>query len=179
MKLADVAFESQRNKSSNLLEAKSILDTLSLPFWLSNGTLLGYYREGSFIEHDPDIDVGVWRDDWTADIAPSFQDAGFRLYREYGSLDAEYQYSFYKRDIKFDIFFYVEEDDHSWQPIFERGRIPHRYIFPRFTLSPVEFLGTTFLVPTDIEAMLVAQYGEDWRIPITEWDCITSPRNVQ
>lgn len=164
-------------KTKNLLEARKILNRLEVPFWLSNGTLLGYFREQGFIEHDPDIDVGVWITDWNPDIMQSFIRSGFRLYKRYGSLESGYQYSFHKRDIKFDIFFYVDEADHTWMPVFV-GKRMLKYIFPKFTLRPITFLGEEFLIPENTEEVIVAQYGEEWRIPIIEWSYVTSPRNV-
>ena len=32
---------------------------LDIPFWISHGTLLGWYRECGFIFHTNDIDFGV------------------------------------------------------------------------------------------------------------------------
>ena len=37
-------------------ETISILELLKLDYWIADGTLLGFVREGSFIEHDTDID---------------------------------------------------------------------------------------------------------------------------
>ena len=34
-----------------------------VPFWLSEGTALGVIREGDFISHDDDVDVGIWASD--------------------------------------------------------------------------------------------------------------------
>lgn len=31
-----------------------------IPFWLSEGTALGFRRDNGFISHDDDIDIGIW-----------------------------------------------------------------------------------------------------------------------
>lgn len=178
MKLEDTVLKSRDDKRLNLLDAKRIFDSLGVTFWLSNGTLLGFYRENDFIEHDPDIDVGVWQSDWDPVILVSFLSNGFKLYREYGFTDTGLQYSLYKRDIKFDIFFYVKEEDHSWMPVFVGNTRMLKYRFPLFELKTITFLDEQFQVPDPTEDVIVAQYGEDWRHPIVEWSYVTSPHNV-
>ena len=46
-----------------LKEVKEVLDKAEITFWVDWGTLLGFYREGDFIEFDPDIDIGIKRED--------------------------------------------------------------------------------------------------------------------
>ena len=45
---------------TNLRNFKSVMQKHSIPFWISEGTALGATREGDFIDHDDDVDVGVW-----------------------------------------------------------------------------------------------------------------------
>lgn len=177
--------KSQADKWTNLLEAKIVLDELGVPFFLSNGTLLGFYRELDFIEHDPDIDLGVWIENFDDRIPQAMAVAGFDTYKAYGSLDsrdAGFQYSFYKRDIKVDIFFYVNESDHCWMPVFKKrhGNYQMRkYIFPLFLVDPTRWHGIKFWTPSPIHTYLEAQYGPDWQTPVVEWSYWDSPHNVQ
>lgn len=186
--------KAQEDKWLNLMEAKSIFHDLDVTFFLSNGTLLGFHREEDFIWHDPDIDVGVFASEPTINLSPMlerFRLAGFDLYREYGNLHLRntlgYQLSFHRREIKFDIFFYVEDqnpqtgDWFSWMPVYEgsksRERM-HKYIFPSLDLGAQWFRGHRFYVPAPVKDFLVAQYGEDWEIPVKEWSYLTSPHNI-
>ena len=43
----------------NLRDFKRVMHTHGIPFWISEGTALGATREGDFIDHDDDVDVGV------------------------------------------------------------------------------------------------------------------------
>ena len=51
-----------------LTDMKKILDNENQEFFLSDGTLLGCYREKKFIEHDGDIDIGIFSEKYNANI---------------------------------------------------------------------------------------------------------------
>ena len=53
----------QSVKHRILARAKAALDSANVPFWLSCGVLLGYYRQADTIPHDPDVDLGIWAED--------------------------------------------------------------------------------------------------------------------
>ena len=40
-----------------------LLDGAGIAYWADSGTLLGLVREGKLLEHDRDIDIGVWEHD--------------------------------------------------------------------------------------------------------------------
>jgi len=48
----------------NLELFADILNKYKLNFWLSEGTALGAIREGNFILHDDDVDIGMWYTDF-------------------------------------------------------------------------------------------------------------------
>ena len=48
-----------KDKINALKKVVSILEKYDIDYWLEFGTLLGLVREGRFIEHDSDIDIGV------------------------------------------------------------------------------------------------------------------------
>ena len=54
-----------------------------------------------------------------------------------------------------------------------------RYTFPRFSLCRAEFLELLVHVPCDTDTYIQANYGTDWDVPVTKWDWMTSPHNVQ
>lgn len=48
----------------NLEIIRGVLNNLNIKFWLSEGTALGARREGNFISHDDDVDIGMWYADY-------------------------------------------------------------------------------------------------------------------
>ena len=63
----------------NLLDARSILNSLEIIFWLTDGTLLGYFREKDVIGHDIDVDLGLMIDAYSDTIIPAFLQQGFEV----------------------------------------------------------------------------------------------------
>lgn len=164
----------------NLFDAKLVLDKLGVPFFLSNGTLLGCYRDGKMIEHDTDIDIGIKVKDYVSDILYRFLENGFELSSIHGNISNGLEYSFRKRGMGLDIFFYQDSGDNSWMAVWqERSNKRFRYIFPLIKdYKVINFLGQDFKIPSNVEEYLESQYG-NWRVPVKHWDCFVSPDNVE
>ena len=47
-------------RARNLLDVKSVLDDLKVPFFLTHGALLGAYRDKDFIKWDDDIELDIF-----------------------------------------------------------------------------------------------------------------------
>ena len=77
-----------------LTQAKLALDSISVPFHISDGTALGFYREEAFIEHDPDIDLGVFVEDYKDDIIPAMVKNGFKFIKTYGQVENGQEFTF-------------------------------------------------------------------------------------
>ena len=45
----------------NFIKAINILNSNRVKYWVCNGTALGLIRDKSLIPWDPDIDIGVWK----------------------------------------------------------------------------------------------------------------------
>ncbi len=45
-------------------EVTATLETLKVPYWLDQGTLLGIIREGRLLRTDHDLDLGLWGEDY-------------------------------------------------------------------------------------------------------------------
>ena len=47
-----------------LKDFKEILDKYNIEFFPTGGTLLGIFRDGHILPWDPDMDFGVWYEDY-------------------------------------------------------------------------------------------------------------------
>ena len=161
-----------------LLTAKKALDSINQSFVLACGTSLGYYRGQKFIEHDPDIDIFIFRKDYHIKLRKVMERRGFKYLHQYGKLDNGLEMSFRlpkkkeKSYPKLDIFFMYEEPDYYWRSGYEAkswsevdsGReIPQQLCvkYTKFEIISVNFLGQPFLVP-DI-SYIEQLYGKEWR----------------
>jgi len=173
---------------SILFDAKIILDELKIPFWLSCGTLLGAVREGDFISHDLDLDIGIHIKDFKKEIKDKFLDMGYELFRHFGSYECGLEMTFRKKGVlcpRLDIFCYYDGPyDKMWHSVWveasSMGAGMHRmysYNYDKFNLDTTMFLGEEFNIPSDVERVLEQQYG-DWKVPSKEWRWDSSPLNL-
>ncbi|XP_057646538.1 ribitol-5-phosphate transferase FKTN isoform X3 [Chionomys nivalis] len=105
-----------RKRAKELLQlAARTLKELGVPFWLSSGTCLGWYRQCSIIPYSKDVDLGIFIQDYKPDIILAFQNAGLPLKHKFGKVEDSLELSFQGQDdVKLDIFFFYEETDHMW-----------------------------------------------------------------
>jgi fukutin len=170
----DVALE-------NLANAKKILDRLNVRNWLTDGTLLGYFRENDFIGYDVDVDMGCFIDDYTDEILHSFIDNGWRVEQIFGKRDIGFELAFIRDNVKLDIFFFYEEGQLFWHGAWKntpKGLNLIKYYYDKFELSEIKFKGNIFNIPTNTEKYIMTKYGEDWKTPKKNWDWSFGPSNA-
>lgn len=51
------------NEDLNFVKAITILNSNRIKYWVCNGTALGLIRDKSLIPWDPDIDIGIWKNE--------------------------------------------------------------------------------------------------------------------
>lgn len=156
------------NRFKFLCEVKEVLDKAGVEFWIDFGTLLGFYRQGDFLETDPDIDIGVKREyqDKVVAIAGELAKLGKLVTR----VDMAYEhylagYKIYRDDLWLDIAFFWPWGREYVLPISEWPKV---MAFKREfydNLIDLEVKGVKFKMPKDIEEYMVLHYGEDWRVP--------------
>lgn len=171
-----------RKRAKELLQlAAKTLKALGVPFWLSSGTCLGWYRQCSIIPYSKDVDLGIFIQDYKPDIVLAFQDAGLPLKHKFGKVEDSLELSFQgEADVKLDIFFFYEETDHMWNGGTQaRTGKKFKYLFPKFTLCWTEFVDIKVHVPCETVDYIEANYGKAWKIPVRTWDWKSSPPNVQ
>lgn len=171
-----------RRKASALLAEIEYLfeEELHIPFWLSSGTLLGYYRQCDFIVYSGDVDIGLWADDFRPEIIDVLSAHGLPLIHWFGRPNDSLELSFVRDDLKLDMFFFYRQEDHYWNGGTQaRTGLKFKYTFPKFTLCWTEFVNLRLRVPCETEPYIVANYGENWRRQVETWDWKSSPPNVQ
>ncbi|ESO90288.1 hypothetical protein LOTGIDRAFT_233814 [Lottia gigantea] len=177
------ATETGRNRAmraSKLLKSlKSTMDEVGVKYWLSSGTLLGWFRQCGFISYTSDMDFEVYIKDYTPDILTTFKSHGFRQRRQLGRLNDSFEMTFNKQGLTMDVFYVYEEPDHIWVGgVGLRGE-KYRFTFPIITLCWGELLGVAVRVPCDTPNYLVTVYGTNWTAPVTRWRWSESPRNIK
>ncbi len=166
----------QQRFNAALKAAKKALDEAGIPFHLHSGTSLGAHREKKFIEHDEDIDIAVFRDDWNRKLVTSMKKHGFtpKSYsRRLGTLKTGKEYSFhYKNGIPLDIFLVYKgrykNKDIFWYPSFFEVCDEMRNKTCRWHVRPykpirIKFMGEEYY--TVPKKTLVDMYGKDWKTP--------------
>lgn len=170
----------------NLVEAREILEKLGIRYWLTDGTLLGFYRNGDFIDHDEDLDMGADIGSYNERMILDFTDSGWKIANVYGKRDCGLEISFKKRKIKLDIFFFYTENGKMWHGAWrkhkENGILRRnliKYSYDAFGLKKAVFKGEDFQVPEDPERFVVTKYGKNWRTPVKQWDWEFGPSNAE
>ncbi|KAL8575321.1 hypothetical protein ACOMHN_003155 [Nucella lapillus] len=169
-----------RRTARQLLSVVSrVLDGMEVPFWLSSGTCLGWYRQCDIIPYSKDVDIGIRIRDHREELVMALENAGLQLVHLFGKVSDSLELSFMYGDVKLDIFFFYEEKDHIWNggTQAKTGK-KFKYTFPKFSLSWTEFLGLRVRVPDPPLPYIEANYGKKWEIPVREWDWKKSPPNV-
>lgn len=171
--LADTSTK-QQAFAACLRDAQIVLDREGQEFFLVAGTLLGCIREQQFIEHDDDIDIGIFRDKFRPSAMTALADSpNFTLVGHLGQLDTGKEYKFrHSSGIAFDVFLYYPESPAGmyYSASFfgmcdqQPGRIC-KWKRPIRGLKKVPFANSQYLVPDNAEEHLEWHYGLDWQTP--------------
>jgi hypothetical protein len=171
-----------------------ILDTAGIEFWIDQGTLLGSYRHGKFIERDSDADIAISNEAHFSSL-PDVLEAGLpdaygwqrkgshcRGYKVWLKAGGTFKGTFEGREIEWplvvcDVMFYrFLEADQSYVQHYE-GFGVETVFFPKdviFPLKRIEFEGRTYCCPARVEEYLEIQYGyigegAIWKPEINRW----------
>ena len=170
-KFTQLSSSKQINFAKTLLDMDIILTQNKQTYFLACGTALGAVREGKFIEHDTDIDLGIFASDFNPDIEEEILKK-FKLKHRLGNLEKGYELSFIHPDTKIsiDIFLHYRESNYLWCPSFfsicdQTKDKMCRWKYTPFTLKPIKFISNLFNVPSPADIYLTESYGSDWRTP--------------
>jgi hypothetical protein len=152
-----------------LKEAKEIMDSLGIPFWLRQGTCLGAVRDQAFIPWDDDIDLGSviglngLTEDMIAPVFDAFRERGYYVSVE--SNDRWIAAGMMKSSIRVDLTFFRIIDDSIFH--FPFIWIPARLFA---NLKEIDFMDGKYLVPNPPEEYLTTKYGPNWITPKEDYE---------
>ncbi len=176
--------------ADGLRRCKEALDSIGVPFCIMLGTALGAYRDKDFCPGDiDDIDIAIPVEYFPrfAQISEALKQHGFWEGSHFDMPPTEEhpyglapERAFYRPQDghpdggwknKIDIFFLTPYDEKNMCWVFyaqpPQVRLIDRKYFTDFANLPtIEFFGTHYPMPRDIESYLAANYGENWRTPI-------------
>ena len=133
------------------------------------GTLLGVIRNGDFLDHDNDIDIGIIGDNDAEQIKNILIENGFTFYKEFGIKGKSLEYRFFNGGIQLDIFFYYEDGDQIYFAASSNNGEYYKYIFDKFNIVTTNLKNIRVNVPSNAEKYIETQYGLDWMIEKKDW----------
>lgn len=170
-----------------LNDIANLLPNDKWPWYIISGTFLGLHREGGFLSHDYDIDLGINAEDIQInDLLEKLQN---NKKITIGKLDYHYEVLsngqqrtlkrrlsiiklVHKNGLQIDFFIHYTENGRCWH-----GSSIHRWENTPFELTWRKLEGIPVLAPADGDLYLTENYG-DWRTPVKEFDCTTGTPNL-
>lgn len=159
-------------------------------YFLDSGTLLGMIREGGFISHDTDIDMGIFLDETFTekDLDRTLNSIGVKRHHAFYFHGFPAVISYSDGNIMIDFFMYFRtKDNDCWkQYCFERSvwkEYPSEDAYDVYEanchitgLKTIIVNGQKLSVPRNVEEYLASIYTENWRVPNANWNYLDSPR---
>lgn len=174
-----------KNGISVIKDFLKICDSQNLECWLIYGTLLGYIRENGLIKHDYDFDLGMWKSDYNKDFQESLINNGFELVHQFEGIDYDaFEQTYKKNNVSIDIFYSYKNETETWTHVFHREKddtlAPNiwkvrKLPYPNKGLVKVSFFDEPVFIPSNSEEYLALTYGENWRIPDSNFDWRKGP----
>lgn len=179
-------------KTDHAVEAlkafEAILPVSEWRWYVVSGTFLGLVREGGFLAHDYDIDLGLdgdsldvgqIRDRFSrspdfvvkkvdAHVEVQFDEAGFPS----ASIRPSLVKLVHRSGINVDVFLHYRDGGVVWH-----GSVIHRWNNSPFTLREYDLEGVRVLGPLEADRYLTENYG-DWKTPVKDFDCTTGTPNL-
>ncbi len=179
----------KRRAKQNLIDIYELLKSININSWLCCGTLLGAIREKDFIDHDNDVDLGIFADSVTNEDVQNIKNIlvsnGFKLNKEFFKLNEGLGLQFTRFYVHTDLYFLdktkvvrsipnlksggtfeFEKSISMYCPNFQDKSNPYIYDFPEYIFESfinIDFVGHSFLIPKHYDDFLTLMYG-DWTV---------------
>ena len=179
-----------------LESTKSSFDSLNIDFWLDFGTLLGAVREKDFIQHDLDLDIGLYYNQRNEKLEETLIAHGLNKVREFRADGKVVEETYTLNGADIDIFYYFYDEKELWSyffyyndlkeiksiykdnKVYTTGWKSKKTTLTNRGLSKLNFKGKEYSVPKYPEKYLFENYGEDFMIKQKKWDYVNSQTNV-
>jgi phosphorylcholine metabolism protein LicD len=153
-------------------------------YWITCGTLLGFYRSGRLISHDGDLDLCVHKNDLNGLLIRKLLNNGFKVNRVLGRLDDGFELTLSHGLIKVDIMiFYPMEKGGGYVSVYSEkiddSYLKHNYVYRDFDVIERKYYEVNLFTPKNVDDYLSQQYGLDYMIPKKEWFFNSSPLNIE
>ena len=153
-----------------MLDHQEILTTLfkitqeltknNIKYWLDGGTLLGLYRDGKIMEHDNDVDLGVFYNTDTTQVKKIILNLGYPIENEKEGRKLTFRCPKFSIDIWG---FYGENEKQYWHRAWGVGFYFKKEILDNLVLLTIDNM--SFYIPSNTETYLYEIYGEGWKVP--------------
>ena len=183
-----VADFSKQDAVQALSDINRVLPLDRWPWFVMSGTFLGLHREGGFLAHDYDIDLGIKAEQIDIDQLLAYLQSQslfvVKTIDSHVSVDRDAQGRRYLNSrislvklchvngLQIDLFVHHTDGDTCWH-----GSLIHRWENSPFDLVCREMEGIAVNAPADADRYLTENYG-DWRTPVTDFDCTTGTPNL-
>lgn len=169
-----------------LLKLSNTLKQNNLEHWLEYGTLLGLVRDSKLIQHDLDLDVGVFTPQDSTLYRRILASAGFKLIKVWylDGVVIEETYSY--KNVHVDLYYFQKVGDKLIAYTCYRQRtIDNNLKFNQYNVLRYSYvgymdnvlldvLGHKFFIPRNYEQLLEQKYG-NWRVKNSAWTIFDSP----
>ena len=165
----------EAQKRECFLEAINAFERNGIRSFLAFGVLLGYVREGGFLAHDRDLDLGIMTGDATSpQVREALERADFAITDFRGPEWPCRVKAVHANGVLLDVVFFHPQDGHLLTYMYCHG---HLIIRRRavFELERASFLDKSVWIPAKPERFLEENYG-DWRHKSEYHNCLLTSR---
>jgi len=150
--------------ASDLLACKKAFDNVGIPWVITDGIVLGYARYKKIMEWDTDLDLAVCVDinnnQWKG-LYNSLSKEGFKINKK------KTDFIYGRRLIKFNLWFFHKRGD--YYEAFPKTTPGMKFVEKAIWYDKpviVDFLGSKYPIPNNINDYLDYHYGKDWKTNI-------------
>lgn len=158
---------------SVLRDLRKVMEAERVPFFFAAGTALGIVRSGRPLDHDDDIDVGIFEENWDRDALLSAFSKHPHFDLEASLPDRPKIRLVHRGGAGIDIFKFYREG----RAIFHDGNFV-RWKNSEFQIEKHRSNGGRVYLPTNIDRYLTENYG-DWKVPDKQFDAFIDGPNTE